>query len=106
MIIPDLLPFIDAETQRGFYINLANQLVTCLYGVKIISGTELFTCILKNTTCATAIIESSILDFDFMMQEINEFSMKKSYEFGNIILKILVFDRLISGLYFDLFYSS
>lgn len=94
MIIPVLLPFVNIETQNGFYINLANQLVTCGYGVIIIPGTELITCVLKNAVSVTAaVIRNSTLEFSNEMQKNNTFSTQHTYNFRNIILKILDFDR-------------
>lgn len=96
MIIPVILPFVDPDTQNGFYINLANQLVTCVYGVIIIPGTEMVTCILKNTISASAaIIENVLLEFEEMLQKSTEFSSKRSWQFQNMILQIMDFDRLV-----------
>lgn len=59
MIISVLLPFTDLETQNVFYIYLANQLNSSLYGV-VIAETELITCALKNSVSViVVIIESS-----------------------------------------------
>lgn len=38
LIIPVILPFINPDTDFGFYMNLGNQLVICLYGAIIIPG--------------------------------------------------------------------
>lgn len=96
MIIPVVLPFIDPETKYGFYINLGNQLVSCAYGLIIIPGTELMTCVLKNTISVTAaVIQNSLLEFDNLVQQNEAFSMEYAQGFQNIILKILDFDKFV-----------
>lgn len=38
MVIPVILPFVDPDTELGFYLNMVNQFVICLYGSIIIPG--------------------------------------------------------------------
>lgn len=38
LIIPVILPFIDPDTDFGFYVNIGNQLVICVYEAIIIPG--------------------------------------------------------------------
>lgn len=94
MFFPILLPFTDPETDSGFTINLINQLISVLLGTFVIPGTEIVTCILKNNVTATAaVIKNSLLEFKSMVRKEKHFSIKCAWEFRNIILKILDFDR-------------
>lgn len=94
MVIPVILPFIDPETPNGFYINLANQLFICAYGVITIPATELITCVLKNTiSVSAAVIENTLLEFEGLLMENEELSSKRSWQFRNIVLKILDYER-------------
>lgn len=99
MIISVILPFIDPDTKTGFYINLANQMVTCVYGAVIIPATELITCVLKKTASATAaIIENSLQEFGDSLQHTAIFSNKHALQFHNLILKMIDFDKFVSAL--------
>lgn len=40
-----ILPFIDPDTQQGFYINLANQFMTGCGGIFIVTGSEITVCL-------------------------------------------------------------
>lgn len=98
MIIPVILPYIDPDTKKGFYINLANQMVTCVYGTVIIPATELITCVLKNTVTSTAaIIENSLQEFEDSLQHTTIFSNKHALQFQNLILKMIDFDKYVSA---------
>lgn len=95
MMFPIILPFIDPETDTGFTINMVNQMISVLLGTFVIPGTEIVTCILKNNVTATAaVIENSLLELKCMVRKEKRFSIKCAWEFRNIILKILDFDRL------------
>lgn len=61
LIVPVILPFNDPETENGFYINYANQGITCGIGVIMISASEILTCLLKNSVALTAAVIENLL---------------------------------------------
>lgn len=94
MIIPVILPFIDPDSDIGFNINLLSQNITCVCALFIVPGTELVTCILKNTILAiAAIIDNTLTEFKVRLKTDKVFSTKNAPEFGNIVLKIIDYDR-------------
>lgn len=94
MILPVILPFIDPDTDSGFFINYADQVITCMFGSCVIPGTELLTCVLKNNVMAAAIaIENSIIELKVRMMMNQDFTQEFVNEFRNIILRILDYDR-------------
>lgn len=94
MIIPVILPFIDPETDRGFYLNVASQLVISVFGAIPISGIEIVTCVLKNTvSLSTALIGNSLLEFKDCLELDNKFTYERMCQFRNIIVKISDFNR-------------
>lgn len=104
MIIPVLLPFIDPETDNGYYINLASQLFACMFGVIIIPTVEQVTVIVKNNLLAlVAVIECNIDAFKSSLEVDEEYSAKHISDFRNIILQILDFNRYV-GDFTELFY--
>lgn len=106
MILPVVLPFTDPETDLGFTVNMVNQMISVLLGTFVIPGTEIVTCILKNNVTATAaVIENSLLEFKCMARKEKIFSNKCIWEFRNIIMKILDFDRLEKQKLFIIFYN-
>lgn len=89
MILPVIYPFIDPDTDSGFYINLASQYVICLFGVFILPGCELILCVLKNGyTAYAAVVENDIMEFGYQLENNKAFSQKYILQFRNIILKI------------------
>lgn len=92
MIIPVIIPFIDPESEFGFYVNLANQLFNGVFGLIIIPGCELFTCVIKNNISATAAMIKNVLAelgiaLESKCEPIND------WQFQNLILKTMDFDR-------------
>lgn len=95
MILPVILPFIDPDTQNGFNINYAYQVIICIFGGFIVPGCELVTCVLKNNVSViAAIIANELTEFQMRLKEYNVASADIDLEFRNILLKILDFDRL------------
>lgn len=89
-----ILPFIDAETDFGFKINMTNQMITVLLGLPVVPSTEIVTCVLKNNVTATAaVIKNSLIEFQTLVEADKNFSIKCVCELRNTILKILDFDR-------------
>lgn len=85
-----------------FLDHLITSILTCLFCIPYNhsthyfhnTGTEIVTCVLKNNVTATAaVIENSLLEFKCMVRKERKFSIKCTWEFRNIILKILDFDR-------------
>lgn len=105
VIIPIILPFIDPQTKTGFYANLVNQLTFCFYGLVAITGIEMITCMLKNTILATsAIIDNELYEFEKLLKfKHDTFSPRLTWQFRNILVKIIDFNRLITNLT-DLYY--
>lgn len=96
MIVPVILPFIDPDTVTGFYINLTNQLFTCFCGLIIIPGCEVISCILKNNCLSiAAVIENGLTEFKDLLINEKKFCDKHAYQFRNIILQILDFDKYV-----------
>lgn len=96
LVIPIILPFVDPDTEHGFYLNLANQLVICLYGIIIIPATELITCVLKNTIATIAsVVDNSLQEFTKTLKQNKTFSAEQNQNFKNILLQILDFNRLV-----------
>lgn len=94
MIIPVILPFIDPETEMGFYINLISQLICLALGSLGIPSIEVITCILRNTiSLSTAIIEDSLNELKNSLERDGNFSIEHAWQFRNIIIKILDFNR-------------
>lgn len=94
MILPVIFPFIDPDTEHGFYINLASQYFSCLSGFVILPGCELILCATKhNFTSYAAVVENDILEFGMELEHDGEFSQKQILQFRNIIIKILDFSR-------------
>lgn len=94
MIIPIILPFVDPDTEHGFFINLINQLIFICLGIDAIPACETFFCVLKNTITTTAtVIEISIQDFKQLVAEKKGFSAERCRQFRNIIMKIMDFNR-------------
>lgn len=95
MILPVIFPFIDPDTDHGFYINLASQYISCLSGFVILPGCELVLCALKYSfTAYAAVVANEILEFGLELEDDEEFSQSKTFEFRNIIVKILDYNRL------------
>lgn len=96
MFIPVILPFVDPDTENGFYLNLASQLITASFGAIAIPAIELVTCVLKNNVLATAaVVNNSILELKNQMESDGLFTMDRMWKFRNIILKTLDFDRFV-----------
>lgn len=95
VIIPNILPFVDPQTKTGFLANLANQLIFCFYGVIALTGIELITCVMKSGILATAaVIKNEFCELDEILQQNEKFSSNFTWQFRNILVKILDFDRL------------
>lgn len=94
MIIPVIIPFIDPDTDNGFYINLANQLINGAVGLIVIPGCELVTCVMKNNVSATAaMIENGLAELKSSLETEKKFSNENDWQFQNIILQTMDFDR-------------
>lgn len=94
MIIPVILPFIDPETNRGFFINLICQLITSTYGAILVPAIEVVTCILKNAIFTYAvIIEDSLIELKNALELHRNFTDEFAWKFRNIIIKISDFNR-------------
>lgn len=94
LIIPFIIPFLDPESEHGFYINMAHQSINSVFGLFIVPASEILICVLKNNVCvAAAVIENSFMEFKIKIQENKEFSYDQTLQFQNIILKIIDFNR-------------
>lgn len=94
MIIPVILPFIDPETENGFYANLTSQLISSAFGAIAVPAIEVVTCVLKNTvSTSAAIIADSLIEFKNGLAHDGNFTDKRIWLFRNIIMKILDFNR-------------
>lgn len=103
MIIPVILPFIDPETEHGFYINLISQLITSTFGAIGVPAIEVGTCIMKNTiSTSAAIIENSLIEFKNGLESNGNFTDARTCQFRNIIMKIFDFNRFDFFLFFFL----
>lgn len=93
LIIPVKLPFIDIETQSGFYINLVNQMFICLVGAIAIPTVDLVNCVILNSVrVSAALIANSLTHFKYLI-ETNEPYSDRNSTFRNIIVQITDFDR-------------
>lgn len=95
MILPIILPFTDPDTPNGFLINYTYQMMICMTGSLVIPACELIYCILKNNVSVTAaVIENALVEFEIRLKQDDTASKDIYFEFRNILLKILDFDRL------------
>lgn len=104
MIVPIVLPFVDENTDSGYYINIAHQLVSGVVGVTAVIAIELMNCIFKNNIYAAK--ESIIYSLDelgTMLRENTTFSMQMQMEFRNVLIKIQDLDRFLIELC-DIYY--
>lgn len=82
LIIPLVIPFIDSESELGFYINMMHQLINASIGFFIIHTIEILTCVLTNNACvAAAVIENALLEFKIEIKKNKPFRMIKSCNF-------------------------
>ena len=96
MILPVILPFVEPDTTIGFYTNFANQACGCLVGALVVPGCELVFCVLiNNVSLIAAVIENSIEEFRNQIEMCQRFSEQCNWQFRNIILKVLDFDRFV-----------
>lgn len=94
MIVPVIFPFLDIESDEGFYINIFNQLVICLVGVITIPSIELGTSvIINNIEIAAELIANSLRDFERSIEIEDQFSKEYIWKFRNIILQMMDVDR-------------
>lgn len=94
MIIPVILPFVDPETENGFYVNLTSQLISSSFGVIAVPAIEVVTCVLKNTiSTSAAIIENSLIEFKNCLSHDGNFTKTRIWQYRNIIMTILDFNR-------------
>lgn len=94
MIIPIILPFIDPDTQNGFYLNFVYQISTDCFGVLIVVGCELVSCFVANNVKVTAhVTRNSLSEFDDLIKKDKRFTKKHSIRFRNILLQMLDFQR-------------
>lgn len=96
LIVPIILPFVDPNTQNGFYINMANQMVHLCIGSLAIPIHNLFGCILKNNVLvAAAVIQNTLAEFKMKLKKDKKFVKDTMcyWEFRNIILKILDYHK-------------
>lgn len=97
LILPVILPFNDPETERGFFMNFISQIVACAYGVTIIPGSEMMTCVLKNNvSVAAAIIENSLHEFGDHLIDI-DFPRECNWQLRNILVKIMDYNRFVGS---------
>lgn len=76
-LLPYFLPFIDPDTDFGFYINHVNHLIFGLVGYSAFLGYELVIQMLKNTTWA----QTSVISYNLKNLELaNEKSSVKEVE--------------------------
>lgn len=96
LILPIIMPFVNPNTQNGFYINMANQMLHLCIGSLAIPIHNLFGCILKNNVQVTAaIIENTLIEFKMKLKNDKKFAKDTMciWEFRNIILKILDYQK-------------
>lgn len=94
MIIPIIVPFVDPDTETGYIVNAANEMVFLIFGPLVIFGTEMITCVLKNTVRTTsAVIGNSLEELADALSKNETFSAGHSWYLTNTILKIMDFDR-------------
>lgn len=94
LIVPVIFPFLDIESEEGFYINIFNQLVICLVGVITIPSIELGTSvIINNIEIAAELIANSLRDFERSIEIEDQFSKEYIWKFRNIILQMMDVDR-------------
>lgn len=92
--IPIILPFNDPDTVKGFLINLANQSLTILSAFVIFPANELLNCVFRNNiSCAAAVIENELHEFQNEFGTKGKFSNNHSWRFRNIILRVSDFHR-------------
>lgn len=96
LIVPVIIPFIDPESDVGYLLNVANQLIFCVIGTVSLLGIELSTCIVKNgVIAAAAVIKYELVKLDKILHINKEFTPERMQEFRNIVAEILDFDRFV-----------
>lgn len=96
MIIPIIVPFVDPNSQNGFYINMANQMVHLCIGSLSIPIHDLFVCILRNNVLVTAaVIENTLVELKMQLKTDKKLTKNIMWfwECRNIILKILDYHK-------------
>lgn len=88
MKIPVMLPYIDPDIGKGFYINWANQMVTYVYiYAVIIPATE-----------RIRRYQDILHRHRDILQYTEIFSKKHALQFQNLILQMIDFDKFVSAL--------
>lgn len=100
LFVPVILPFINPDTEFGFWVNLIYQLMNCSVGVFVLLGTETGVCVIKgNINISAAIIETEMKELENQLHADEDGDEVHSDEntsiFRNIILQILDLNRLI-----------
>lgn len=96
LILPIIMPFVDPNTQNGFRINVANQMIHLCIGSFAIPMNNLFGCILKNNVLVSAaVIKNALNEFRVKFKNDKNFAKKRMciWEFRNIVLKVSDFHK-------------
>lgn len=104
LIVPVILPFVNPDTQQGFYFNLANQFIIFCGGIFIVPGKELVSCVVANNLTTMAhVINKALLEFNETLEKDQQFSKKHVPQLGNIVSQIMDFNRFDS--IFQIFFA-
>lgn len=98
LILPVIMPFIDPNTQNGFFANMANQMIHLCIGSFSIPIHNTFVCILKNNVLVTAaVIKNALNEFKIKLKNDKNFSKETIcvWEFRNIVLKTLDYHKWV-----------
>lgn len=94
MIIPVIVPFVHPDTELGYIVNSANEMLFLIFGPLVIFGTEMITCVLKNAvTTASTVVGNSLEELGDSLEKCKTFDLGRSRYFTNIIVKITDYDR-------------
>lgn len=94
MFFPVILPFIDPDTKRGFYINIASQSLTCAGALFIVPGCEEVICISKiNVLAIAAVIQNELMDLRKSIEHNKQYLNEYNYQFRNLVLQIQDYNR-------------
>lgn len=104
MLVSVILPFVDPDTDQGYYVNLAHQLYYGICGPFAIIGIEMTTCVIKNTTLvASDVIKSDLEELENVLRSDSEFTIQRAQKFHNIIVQIQDLHRFcVSIIFFKL----
>lgn len=107
LIVPVILPFIDPDSSKGFYINLVFQIIVGFPSIVVVIASEIVICVVRNVFITiAALTEDSISEFMTVMESNEKFSHHENMQFRSFIQKILEVYRFVIYLFIACLKSS